>query len=160
MYKLNSPTPIRSQPWPHRYGSRRWRLVPVIPHQAALYLELPRAATCNHDKIARWLKRWPNADWMVVTGLISRLVCPDVDFRPEGNGRNTLEFDLEIGFRRGRLVAHSPLAVGIRLLLRGRIMRWRHPSPLGSFLDIEGDRGQIILPPARGRFGTRISVTI
>lgn len=32
-------------------------------------------------------------------------------------------------------------------------MRWRRPvAKLGSFLDIEGDRGQIILPPGPGRF--------
>lgn len=45
---------------------------------------------------------------MVVTGLISRLIVLDIDFRPEGNGGNTLEFDLEIGFLPSAPVAHSP----------------------------------------------------
>ena len=124
MCKVNRPTSIRSQPWPHRYVSRGWHLVPVIPGTKQPYISNFRErATCNHDKIARWLKCWPNADWMVVTGLISRLVVLDVDFRPEGNGRNTLEFDLEIGFLPGAPVAHSPRWVS--RLLRGAGSRGR-----------------------------------
>jgi hypothetical protein len=76
------------QRWPHLLASLGARIFPVDPRtKAPLIDDFYDRATRNHAKIDRWLKRWPNARWAIITGQDSGIVILDIDRKKDARGK-------------------------------------------------------------------------
>lgn len=117
-------------------------------------------ATTDLRQIRRWLLKWPDCNWAIVTGGEHSLVVLDVDPRHEGD--RTLR-RLEVEFRRlprtftvrtgGGGWHHYFSMGGINPPIRNSAGR------LGSGLDVRGEGGYVIVPPSQSLDGSyRIEV--
>jgi hypothetical protein len=150
MPDVNNRDQPADQSLPHIYVSRGWPVHPFDRAKRPLTHHGVDDATLDHAQIDRWRRQYPDALWAIASGRRSGVVGLDVDFRPEGNGRDTLEFDLEIGFLPATPISHTPRGYHVLFAWPG------HDVPcsvgkLGRFLDIRGDGGSLIMPPGPGR---------
>jgi uncharacterized protein with PIN domain len=97
------------------------------------------------DEVARWWRRWPQANVGVVTGTVSDLVVLDVDPR-HGGGETFAELE----------GVHGALPHTVEALTGGggQHLYFRHPGvfvpsrPVAPGLDVKGDGGLIVSPPS------------
>ena len=145
-------SPIARQEAALIYAARGWPMFPVSPGKKPLTEHGLLDASLDEKVILAWLERWPEMLIAIATGEASGVVALDVDFRPEGNGRNTLEYELEVYFPLTTPIAHSPSG-GYHILFAwpGHDVSCS-AGKLGRFLDVRGDRGSLILPPGPGRW--------
>jgi hypothetical protein len=137
------------------YAARNWPVFPWRVRGGRRYPLTEHAlldATVDPDVIWEWGRRWPDAVWAIATGAPSRIVGLDIDVRAEYNGFHTLQDELELySVHPETPTAHTPRA-GCHLLFRwpGHFVK-TIAGKLGPGLDIRGDGGSLMLPPAPGR---------
>jgi putative DNA primase/helicase len=147
------------------YADRGWPVFPVAENKHPITAHGLSDATLDKGQIETWFDRWPRALIAIATGERSGIVALDIDIDAEMriNGFDALE---ELG------IATHPISPsictprgGCHVLfawpghfvktIAGRMIKHRNGqevlSGLGVGLDIRGDGGSLILPPAPGR---------
>jgi putative DNA primase/helicase len=113
--------------WPHVVAGLGARIFPVDPRtKRPLIDDFYERATRNHDKIDRWLKRWPNARWAIITGEDSGIVALDIDRKRNEAGR-VVVFGLETLHRAG-IVFLPTVTPTARTPSGGYRLLFRHPG--------------------------------
>lgn len=128
------------------------RIVPVLlePTFRPLITNWPVAATTEIDVIQSWWREWPNALPAVATGQQSGVWVLDIDIKNEADGLASLGIlEADYGDLGGSWTTATP---------SGGLHYWfAHPNDravrnvVGHLpgLDIRGDGGLVVLPPAR-----------
>ncbi|HLY44333.1 MAG TPA: bifunctional DNA primase/polymerase [Stellaceae bacterium] len=108
-------------------------------------------ATNDRSIIAEWWRRWPDAVPSIATGERSGIVALDIDLRPAGSGFDTLEM-MGVATHPASPTAYTPQG-GCAVLFRwpGHFVK-TVAGRLGTYLDIRGDGGSLLLPPGPGRW--------
>ena len=128
----------------------RWPIFPCEPRSKKPLIEQPaRCASCNPAVLLRWWSRWPKANPATVTGPRTGMFVVDVD---GDEGERSL---IDLQERCGPLPTAAPMQLtgsgkGRQILLRwppGRIIR-NSASKIAEHVDIRGENGHIMLPPA------------
>ena len=83
-------------------------------------------ATRNHAKIDRWLARWPNARWAIITGVESGGVALDIDRKCNADGK-VIAWGLESLHRAG-IIYPSAATPTARTPRGGFRQLFRHPG--------------------------------
>lgn len=148
------------------YAARGWPVFPVFepvgsgcscpkeaqcerPGKHPLTLRGFLDATADKETIRAWWVKWPNANPALRTGSESGLVVLDVDV---GAGRVGDDSLAELERAHGSL----PLTLEVKTGGGGRQLYFRHPGfsvksvngILGKNLDVKGDGGYVVTPPA------------
>ena len=104
------------------YAGRGWRLVPQTRGKKPCLKDWPKLATSDEGQIREWAKKYPKANWAVMTGAESGLVVIDVDAeeKPEEDGRKSWQ----------RLVAEhgEPETLTVATPSGGMHVYYRHPG--------------------------------
>jgi hypothetical protein len=104
-------------------------------------------------EVARWFRRWPDANVAVVTGAVSGLVVLDVDVR-HGGADSLAQLEARYG----------PLPRTVEAITGGggRHLYFAHPGGvlhnkvgIRPGLDLRGDGGYVVAPPSLHPSGTR-----
>jgi hypothetical protein len=105
-------------------------------------------ASCDGDEVARWWRRWPDANVGLATGAQVEVV--DVDRRPAGSGFVALERARTAGLTDGWAGIVRTPSRGVHLYYPtqpGRSQRsWAEP---GAHVDFRGTGGYVLVPPSR-----------
>jgi len=105
-------------------------------------------ATCDRGEVARWWRRWPDANVGLATG--ARVEVVDVDRRPAGSGFVALERARTAGLTDGWAGIVRTPSQGLHLYYPtrpGRTQRsWAEP---GAHVDFRGAGGYVLIPPSR-----------
>ena len=134
------------------YAARGWFVFPMTPGKRPLSQHGLKDATTDKHQIETWCHKWPDAVFAVRTGRVSGLVVADIDFRDEGNGRDSLEAFISCGHPIAP-TAHSPSGGFHLFYLAPTDIEVRNSvSSVGPFLDVRGENGSVMLPPAPGRY--------
>lgn len=130
------------------YLARGWSVVPVqsrAKRPLVRWSPMQQVPPGRHD-VARWYRRWPEANVGIVTGAVSGMVVLDVDIG-HGGDESLLALEQE----------HAPLEPTLESLTGGggRHLYFRHPGePIGNKvgfrqgLDLRGDGGMVVAPPS------------
>jgi hypothetical protein len=132
------------------YQQAGWSIVPAaIEGKRALvsWKQWQRVAA-GPEQLANWARRYPRANWAVVTGRVSGVVAVDVD--PDAGGNRALA---ELERRHGDL----PWSAVVETPSGGAHVYLTHPggrvrnsaSRIGLGVDVRGDGGLALLPPSR-----------
>jgi Bifunctional DNA primase/polymerase, N-terminal len=115
------------EPWPHVFASLGVRGFPIRPGTKKPYFaNFYERATRNHAKIARWLKRWPDAGWAIITGAESGIICLDVDRKFNADGK-VIVWGFESLHRAG-IICPSAVTPTARTPRGGFRQLFRHPN--------------------------------
>jgi hypothetical protein len=137
------------------YGARGWSVIPMRPcgKRPLLAWREYQQRIAGADEIARWFRRWPDANVGVVTRRISGIVVVDVDIR-HGGPHSVVDAEA----RNGPLQDTVEAATGGG----GRHLYYPHPGPvmanrvaMRSGVDLRGDGGGVIAPPSAHPNGKR-----
>ncbi len=105
-------------------------------------------ATCDRGQVARWWRRWPDANVGLATG--AKVEVVDVDHRPAGSGFVALERARTAGLTDGWAAVVRTPSRGLHLYYPttpGRTQRsWAEP---GAHVDFRGTGGYVLVPPSR-----------
>jgi len=105
-------------------------------------------ATCDRGEVARWWRRWPDANVGLATG--ARVEVVDVDRRPAGSGFGSLERARTAGLTDGWVGIVRTPSQGLHLYYPtrpGRTQRsWAEP---GAHVDFRGTGGYVLVPPSQ-----------
>jgi hypothetical protein len=133
------------------YANRGWRVFPVGAHKKPLSPHGHLDATCDESKIRSWWSRQPDALIAIGTGEVSGVVALDIDIREHVNGFDSLEA-IGVAFHPISATTHTPSGGCHGLFLHpGRFVKTT-AGRLGPGLDIRGDGGSLIMPPASRRW--------
>lgn len=137
------------------YAARAWSVIPMQSHgkrPLIAWREFQQRVAGN-DEIARWFRRWPDANIGIVTGRISGIVVVDVDARHGGP-----DSVAAAEARYGTLVATVEAETGGG----GRHLYYAHPGvptanrvALLPGVDLRGDGGCVVAPPSVHPSGRR-----
>jgi hypothetical protein len=112
---------------PHILASLGFRVFPVAPNsKRPLIDDFYERATRNHAKIDRWLARWPNARWAIITGVESGGVALDIDRKCNADGK-VIAWGLESLHRAG-IIYPSAATPTARTPRGGFRQLFRHPG--------------------------------
>jgi hypothetical protein len=113
-----------------------------------------RDATHDLDAVARWWRRWPDANIAVATGTISGFWVLDVD-----SGHGGLETIEALEVEHGELEptwCTETGGDGLHLWFRlGNTVVRNSAGRLGPGLDVRGEGGYVVAPPSRHHSGRR-----
>ena len=132
------------------YIGHGWSVVPasVTDKRALVPWRQWQMIAANLEQLANWGRRWPRANWAVITGRLSGIVVVDVD--PRHHGDHALaELEQQHGDLPWAAVVETPSG-GTHVYLAhpgGRIAN--STSRIGLGIDIRGDGGLALLPPSR-----------
>jgi hypothetical protein len=137
------------------YAARGWSVIPMQPcgKRPLVAWREYQQRIAGQDEIARWFRRWPDANVGVVTGRISGIVVVDVDARHGGPD--------SVAAAEAR---HGPLQATVESATGGggRHLCYVHPGPAMSNrvamlpgVDLRGDGGCIVAPPSVHPSGRR-----
>lgn len=105
-------------------------------------------ATCERGEVARWWRRWPDANIGLATG--GRVEVVDVDRRPTGTGFVALERARTAGLTDGWAAIVRTPSQGLHLYYPTRPPRtqrsWAEP---GAHVDFRGAGGYVLVPPSQ-----------
>src|SRR5215207_6148641 len=132
------------------YADHGWSVVPaaVTDKRALVTWRQWQLAAAGLEQLAHWGRRWPRANWAVITGRLSGIVVVDVDPRHRGD-HALAELEQRHGDLPWTAVVETPSG-GWHVYLRhpgGRIPN--SASRIGLGIDIRGDGGLALLPPSR-----------
>jgi hypothetical protein len=137
------------------YQRRGWSVIPIAPggKRPLIRWEGFQHAPASEADVRAWLRRWPDANVGIVTGMVSGIVVLDVDPRHVG--------DLSLTEWTDR---HGPLPETAEALTGGggRHIYFRHPgaalrnrAALAPGIDLRGDGGLVVAPPSVHPSGKR-----
>lgn len=135
------------------YGRLGWSVIPIEPRGevALIPWEVHQYRLAEVPEIAEWLRRWPDANLAVVTGVASGLVVLGID--PRGGA--------EAGIR-DLCRQRGPLPETVESLTGGggRHLFFAHPGSLvpgrialAPGVELYGDGGYVVVPPSRHESG-------
>ncbi len=108
------------------------------------------AASTDVSQVARWWRRWPEANIGMPTGAPSGIVVIDVDVHPSGNGFDAFEQARSAGLVDGWAWLVRTPSGGLHACFPsapGTTQRcWQVPQ---RHIDCRGDGGYVIVPPSR-----------
>jgi hypothetical protein len=130
-----------------KVASTGWSVFPCIPNgKQPLTKHGFKNATTDPSIIAKWWRRWPDANLAMPTGKATVDVL-DVDFHgPEANGFPSFNRLLRAGLVAGAVAIVSTPSGGMHVYFR--------PSGQGNssmprhHLDVRGDGGYVLVPPS------------
>lgn len=129
-------------------AARGWSVIPMQARgkRPLLAWREFQQRIAGEDEVARWFKRWPDANLGIVTGRISGIVVVDIDTRHGGPASVA-----EAESRHGPLAATLEAATGGG----GRHLYYAHPGTptanrVGMLpgIDLRGDGGCVVAPPS------------
>lgn len=136
------------------YQRAGWSVVPatIEDKRALVAWRQWQRVTAGPEQLASWARRWPRANWALITGRLSGVVVVDIDPRHRGD-HGLAELEQRHGDLPWTCVVETPSGWHVYL---------RHPggpiansaSKIGLGVDIRGDGGLALLPPSRRPDGT------
>jgi len=130
------------------YLERGWSVIPLRPQdkRPATRWQEYQSRRADRAQVRNWLRRWPDANIGVVTGIVSGLIVVDVD--PKHGGDQSL----------ARLEqTHGPLPRTVEAVTGGggHHLYFSHPGGLihnmvglAPGIDLRGDGGYVVAPPS------------
>jgi len=124
-------------------AARGWRLFPVKARsKAPLISRWPELATTDETQLKAWLRKQPNCNWGLATGL--------------GSGILVLDADSDAALAQLSTLGPLPRTFTVRTA-RGKHFYFRYPancdvpnslSKIAEGLDVKSERGYVLLPPS------------
>jgi Bifunctional DNA primase/polymerase, N-terminal len=132
------------------YAKRTWPVFPMSARKVPLTEHGLSDATVDEAIIGAWWERNPDATPAIATGEPSGIVALDIDAKPGAYGFDSFEA-LGVTFHLVTPTAHTPNG-GCHCLFRwpGFFVK-TIAGKLGPGLDVRGDGGSLMMPPAPGR---------